>query len=237
MSASLIGVTTYGQDEERKFPLPREYVDSVRRGGIPLLLPPGETAGDVLLAQLDGLVLSGGGDIDPQQFGGCAHETVYMVDQERDRAELALVRAALQRGLPILGIYRGMQLINVALGGTLFEHLPDVGGEAIVHRLPPREPTEHSVRAEAGSKLVGIRGQLEFVAVSWHHQGIRTVANGLKVVAAADDGTIEAIESSDHRWLIGVQWHPELTAADDEVQQRLFDELVRASIDWRATGA
>lgn len=229
MAAPLIGLTTYGEDEELRFPLPREYVDSVRRaGGIPLLIPPGETALDSILGQLSALVLCGGGDIDPAEYGSCGHETIYSVDAERDRSEMAIFLAALERGMPILGICRGMQIMNVALGGTLIEHLPDVVGEAILHRLPPREPTGHDVRAEPGTKLAAILGETELTIASWHHQSVRTLADGFRVVASAADGTIEAIESDDHRWLIGVQWHPELTAANDEVQQRLFNELVRA---------
>jgi putative glutamine amidotransferase len=228
MTKPFIGITTYGQNEESQFPLPREYVDAVRRaGGIPLLLPPGETEVDDLLARIDGLILAGGGDLDPGHYDGADHPEVYMVDNERDDDELLLAGRAIDSGMSTFGICRGAQVINVVLGGTLHEHLPDVVGENVVHRLPPRKPTEHAVTVETASRLGGLLGETEFVSASWHHQAIDRVATCLKVVAQAPDGTIEAVEQPDHPWLIGVQWHPELTAATDPAQQRLFDEFVR----------
>ncbi len=243
MLPPLIGITTYGQDEERNFPLPRDYVDAIRRGGgVPLLLPPGETNVERLLASLDGLVLAGGGDVHPDTYGGNEHETLYMTDIERDMTEIALTRSAIEGGMPTFGICRGIQVINVALGGTLHEHLPDIVGETVKHRLPPREPTEHVVMVKSNSRLSKVmlsdssetaddeNGQFqEFDIASWHHQAIRELAAGLEIVAHAPDGTIEAVEMTEHRWLIGVQWHPELTAASDENQQRLFDEFIRVS--------
>jgi putative glutamine amidotransferase len=116
----------------------------------------------------------------------------------------------------------------VALGGTLHEHLPDVVGDAVVHRLPPREPTEHPIMVDAKSRLAGILGESEFPASSWHHQAIRDAAHGLVPVARAPDGTIEGCELKTHPWLFTVQWHPELTAHASATQQRLFDALVEA---------
>jgi len=223
----LIGITTYGQDEKNNFPLPREYVDAVRRaGGIPLLIPPGEQRTLELLSQLDGFILAGGGDIDPNLYGGGQHETVYMVDAQRDASELELARAVIEAEMPTLAICRGTQLINIALGGTLFLHLPDVVGEEILHRLPPREPVEHLVTVDGNSRLAKIMGETSVATASWHHQAIRDVATDLKVIARAPDGTIEAVEMPDNRWLTAVQWHPELTASRDVHQQRLFDHLV-----------
>lgn len=234
MTAPLIGISTYAQDEKQHFTLPREYVDCVRAaGGLPLLLPPGETDMDRLFDLLDGLILAGGGDIEPDCYGGCDHETVYNTDRERDEMEIALARRAVESDIPTLGICRGTQVLNVALGGTLIEHLPDVVGEDVIHRLPPREPTEHAVTVVRESRLAMLLGETEFVAASWHHQALRDVAKGLAVVAHAPDGTIEAVESSDHRWLFGVQWHPELTARNAPVQQRLFDRFIEAVIDAR----
>ena len=228
MTKPFIGITTYGQNEESQFPLPREYVDAVRSAaGIPLLLPPGETKVDELLAHIDGLILAGGGDLDPGHYNGVDHPEVYMVDNERDDGELLLARRAIDMGMPTFGICRGAQVINVVLGGSLHEHLPDVVGEDVIHRLPPRKPTEHAVTVETASRLGGILRETEFVSASWHHQAIDRVASCLTVVALAPDGTVEAVEHADHPWLIGVQWHPELTAATDPVQQRLFDEFVR----------
>jgi putative glutamine amidotransferase len=226
----VIGITTYGRDERRQFVLPSEYVDAVRRaGGLPILLPPGEESIDDWLALCDGIVLAGGGDLAPGHYAGMTHDTVYMVDDERDAVELQLARRVLESGHPTLGICRGTQVLNVALGGSLHVHLPDVVGESVLHRLPPREPTSHPIELVAGSRLAALLGRDEFAAASWHHQAIDRVAAGLTVAARAPDGTIEAVELRDHPWLIAVQWHPELTAADDPLQQKLFDALVAAS--------
>ena len=230
MKKPLIGITTYGRDEEDRFTLPAKYVDAVRRaGGTAILLAPGGQDVDHWLDVVDGLVLAGGGDIDPQLYGGVGHESVYMVDGERDGSELELARRILASGLPTLAICRGAQIVNVALGGTLHEHLPDVFGDDVKHRLPPREPTPHDVRLDDGSSLARIIGALEFSCESWHHQAIRDVAPTLKVVGYAPDGVVEAVEKPDHPWLHGVQWHPELTAAEDPLEQRLFDAHVEAS--------
>ncbi|RIK36198.1 MAG: peptidase C26 [Chloroflexi bacterium] len=230
MNAPLIGITTYGRDENNAFSLPAAYVDAVRRaGGIPVLIPPGEPNLDELMARLDGLILAGGGDLDPALYNGKHHETIYMLDPERDGSELEMVRRVVQSELPTLGICRGAQVINVALGGTLIEHLPDEVGEEVAHRLPPRQPTRHRITLETDSRLAGLLDAEEVEAASWHHQAIRRLAPGLDVVAQAPDGTVEAVEKRDHPWLIAIQWHPELTAADDPVQQRLFDRLVEAA--------
>lgn len=228
----IIGITTYARNESRNFTLPMEYVDAIRRaGGIPVLLPPGEPHQTELFSRLDGIILSGGGDVDPAVYRGNDHETVYMVDHERDQSELELTRHVLELEVPTLCICRGIQVLNVALGGTLIEHLPDEVGDAIAHRVPPRNPTQHPISVEPGSRLADIIGQTEATTTSWHHQAIRRPAAGLEVVAHAPDGTIEAVEMPDHPWLVAVQWHPELTAADDPGQQQLFDALVQAVID------
>lgn len=224
----VIGITMYGRDENNHFTLPSEYVDAVRRaGGLPLLLPPGESRVGAWLEQVDAVILGGGGDIDPGHYGGTPHETVYMVDSERDASELELARRAIDGGTPTLGICRGTQVINVVLGGTLHEHLPDVVGETILHREPPRKPTPHLVDVLPGTRLAELVGDLRFDAPSWHHQAIHVVAPGLVVSAHAADGTIEAVEMAEHPWLIAVQWHPELTAGEDALQQRFFDTLVK----------
>ena len=144
----------------------------------------------------------------------------------------------LDSGLPTLGICRGTQLLNVALGGTLFDHLPDHVGEELAHRLPPREPTPHAIRIEENSGLAAILGETECDAESWHHQAIREIAPGLTAVAQAPDGTIEAVEKKAHPWLYAVQWHPELPAAREPLQQRLFNALTEAALAARqgATG-
>lgn len=232
MSARLpvIGITTYGRDERGRYTLPSEYVAAVQRAqAVPVLIPPVPELAQRYLELVDGMILAGGGDMDPAHYGGEAHETLYGMDAQRDGLELALVRQIVERRQPALAICRGMQVLNVALGGTLIEHLPAVVGEDVLHRKPPREPTPHAVRVKAGSRLAAIAGATEFAPMSWHHQAIRATAPGLEVVATAPDGTIEAVELSSHPWLIAVQWHPELTAERDPAQQRLFDALVSAA--------
>ncbi len=204
-----------------------------RAGGLPILLPPGEEAVDDWLALCDGIILAGGGDLDPDLYAGPTHDTVYMTDGERDGVELLLARRVLDSGHPTLGICRGTQVLNVALGGSLHVHLPDVVGESILHRLPPREPTSHPIEVVAGSRLAAMLGRAQFDAASWHHQAIDRLAAGLTISARAPDGTIEAVEMVEHPWLIGVQWHPELTAAQDPLQQQVFDAFVAASQQCR----
>jgi putative glutamine amidotransferase len=230
MTLPLIGITTYGRDDNGAFALPGAYVDAVRRaGGIPVLIPPGERNLGPLLARLDGLILAGGGDLDPTLYAGSPHETIYMLDPERDGSELEMVRHVVQSEMPTLGICRGAQVINVALGGTLIEHLPDEVGDEVLHRLPPRQPARHTIHIRPDSHLADILATQQVDSASWHHQAIRRPAPGLNVVAHAPDGAIEAAEKTDHPWLVAVQWHPEITAAEDPVQQRLFDALVEAA--------
>lgn len=155
---ALIGITTYGRQAALPFSLPTEYVDAVRAaGGIPILLPPGEMEPATLVDSLDGLIISGGGDIDPVCYNGFAHPTIYAVDSERDAFELELAKFALERHLPILGICRGLQILMVACGGTLIPHIPDVYGTSALHRLEPepgrRLPTEHFVKINVESCL------------------------------------------------------------------------------------
>lgn len=226
----VIGITTYGRDERGRYTLPSEYVAAVARAGaVPVLIPPLPDHAQAYLALVDGIVLAGGGDLDPAHYGGSSHEAIYSVDAGRDALELALARHIVERRVPTLAICRGMQVLNVALGGTLIEHLPAVVGEQVLHRGPPREPTPHGVTVKAGSRLAAVAGATDFVAMSWHHQALRKLAPGLEVVATAPDGTIEAVELADHPWLIAVQWHPELTAVSDSAQQRLFDALVETT--------
>lgn len=230
MAAARIGITTYARNEEGNFRVPCEYIDAIRRaGGLPVLLPAGETRVGELLGPLDGLLMVGGGDISAALYQGDEHETAYGVDEERDRFEFQLARAVIERQLPTFGICRGIQVLNVVLGGTLHKHLPDSVGEDVLHGLPPRLVTEHALRVAEDSLLAKIMGQLEFVATSWHHQAIDRPADNLTPVAWAADGVIEAVEMTTHPWLVAVQWHPELTAAEDPLQQRLFDKFVLAS--------
>ncbi len=223
----VIGLTTYGRNAENRYHLPAEYVESVRRaGGLAWLIAPGEPQLDELLARLDAIIFTGGGDIDPQRYKGNMHPAIYSIDPERDDTELRLIDKVLQSNLPTLCICRGLQLLNVALGGSLIEHLPDEIPETVLHRKPPRLSTTHPVTIDPASRLSKITGKQQIEGVSWHHQAIRQLAVGLKAVAFASDGVIEAVEMPGRSNLLAVQWHPEMSSATDIQQQRLFDWLI-----------
>lgn len=224
-----IGITTYGPEGERhSFSLPRYYTDAVAAaGGMPVLLVSSAIPTEEVLGSVDALIVAGGGDIAPDSYGGAGHETIYSVNPVRDSFELALLRRALEQPeLPILGICRGMQLMNIALGGDLEPHLPDVYGESVLHRLPPREPTTHGVRAERSGLFGEIFPDAEFPVCSWHHQAVRVLGAGLRATAHAPDGVVEGVVFEEHPFALGVQWHPEMQALDDARQLRLFAELV-----------
>ncbi|MEM7799661.1 MAG: gamma-glutamyl-gamma-aminobutyrate hydrolase family protein [Chloroflexota bacterium] len=248
MKRPLIGITTYHRDEKGYVRLPGQYADAVRRaGGLPLLLQPGETELDQLLELLDGIVLSGGGDVDPKRYLSESESEseseeeveVYWVNQERDEFELELARRiSMSDRWPTLCICRGMQILNVALGGTLIPHIPAVIPEAIDHRQPPDQPygpIPHEVYVEEDSELARIMDGDKVSTASWHHQAIGKVSDQLKVVATASDGIVEALEMPGRPALMAVQWHPELTAAEDGSQQKLFDELVVQAISRMKT--
>jgi len=224
----LIGITTYHRDERGYIQLPAVYADAVRRaGGIPLLIQPGEPRMDELMEVLDAMILSGGGDLDPALYTDEQHEQVYWVDQERDRFEIDITNRAMNEDKPLLCICRGMQILNVAMGGTLITHIPDAVEDAIAHRQPPRDPIAHEVEIDPDSDLARIMQKPQVKTASWHHQAIGKLAQGLKVVGKAPDGVIEAVEIPEKPSVIAVQWHPELTAHEDETQQKLFDEIVK----------
>lgn len=225
---ALIGISAYARSgQPQSFSLPSGYVDAVRRAGaVPVVLPPGEPEPARLLETLSGLIVSGGGDINPSAYGGRQHETVYSVCEERDAFEFALTRAALaDTRVPLLCICRGLQVLNVVCGGTLHVHLPEHYGERVAHRLPPRNTSMHPVRIDPDSRLAHILGRTDAEVRSWHHQAVDVLGDGLRPVAWAEDGVIEAVEHVEHPWCIGVQWHPEMQL-DDAAQQRLFRALV-----------
>jgi len=224
----VIGLSTYGIAHSEGFNIPAEYVQAVlRAGGLPLLLPTAAVHPvEPWLDRIQGLVLIGGGDIDPARYGAASHETIYNLDAERDVCELALASSALKRRMPMLAICRGMQVVNVVLGGTLHRHLPDVFGDKVAHRLPPRETALHAVDVAAEAQIIRAVGTTRVMTVSWHHQAVERLGEGLRPVAWAEDGVIEAMELDGNPNLIAVQWHPELSAAEDPAQQGLFDRLV-----------
>jgi putative glutamine amidotransferase len=225
----LIGLTTYGENQEHRFSLPVEYVAAIRRaGGSPVLLPPGEGDLGAWLELIDALVLPGGGDVEPSRYGGAPHPENYKVDPARDADEIAMARHAVDARLPMLAICRGMQVLNVAFGGTLIPHVPDVVGERVLHRAPPKRWVPHEVAVERGSRVAEVMSSTQCTIASSHHQAVDRLAAPFRIVGRAPDGIVEAMELPGHPFLLAVQWHPELTAADDPLQQRLFDALVRA---------
>ena len=227
MSLPLIGITTYGVNDNKDYPLPVAYIKAIRSaGGIPLMIPPGEIHLEKIIFLIDGLILSGGGDLDSSLYNGDTNKNIYMVDQERDQSELKIARLFLESNKPLFCICRGIQVLNLIYGGTLFEHLPDHFGEKVLHRLPPRVPVCHEVIIEPDSKLSKILKTTKVNPASWHHQSIKDLGDGLKIVARANDNVIEAVEVTEHPWLIGVQWHPELTFEEDQTQLNLFKDFV-----------
>lgn len=215
------------------FAVPEAYVAALHRGGAQAVLIPTLDIADpkAALAPFDGLLLAGGGDIEPSRYGGRLHPAVYGVDRARDAAELALVAAALDVGLPTLAICRGMQVLNVALGGTLHQHLPDLQGMDL-HGQPGRDlSVVHDVKVTEGTLLAEACGRPVLRCTSHHHQAIDVLGAGLTPVGASGDGLVEAVELEDPRgrWVLGVQWHPEMTASEDGSQQALFSALAAVS--------
>jgi putative glutamine amidotransferase len=225
----LIGITTSGQMLTGNFCLSKFYVEAVRlAGGVPMLIPAGEPDLSTILERLDGLIFSGGGDIDPAIYNGVSHPTIYNIDPERDRFEITLAQLALATDIPILGICRGLEVLLVATGGNLIPHLPDEVGEIVIHRADQMHSIEHSVQIVSESRLAGIIGATEVKVFSWHHQAASTVPLEWRIVARAADGVIEAIEHKHHPWAIALQWHPELSI-DDPLQQRIFQAFITAA--------
>jgi putative glutamine amidotransferase len=194
----------------------------VRAGAQPAMVPPITDDLALLaesLARFDGLVLQGGGDVDPRRYGEePAAEELYGVIPDHDELEFTVLAAARSIGMPILAICRGMQVLNVACGGSLIQ---DIGSEAHWHQL-------HPVTLDDGSRLAAAMGtQRPLECNSVHHQSLKVLGDGLRVIGHADDGMVEAVELEGDQWVVGVQWHPEDTAAADPVQQRLFDAFVK----------
>ncbi|HZQ88940.1 MAG TPA: gamma-glutamyl-gamma-aminobutyrate hydrolase family protein [Gaiellaceae bacterium] len=228
MSRPVVGITTYVTDARWGYwnleaaLIPFDYVKAVEKaGGRPVLVPPSTEGIEETLDALDAVVFTGGSDLDPEFYGEQAHPETVGVVRMRDEAELALLQAALERDMPVLGICRGIQVLNVGLGGDLEQHL-----EGHRHE-PPGQFIAHDVAIEPNTRLAGMLGERTTV-MSHHHQGIKTLAPGLVETARADDGLLEAVEAPERRFTVGVLWHPE--AGQDA---RLFETLVDEARRYR----
>jgi putative glutamine amidotransferase len=237
-SQPLIGITSGLIDNSAGVPvcqLGQAYVTAVQRaGGIPMVIPVGidESALVSLLSRLDGVLLSGGGDIDPTLFKGAPHPKVYGISPERDAMEIALVKIALEMDKPLLAICRGIQVLNVALGGGLYTHIQDQVERALKHDWFPKFPRDkmaHSVSLKCESRLDQIYGADEIRVNSLHHQGISQVGEGLITTAFAPDGLVEGLEVTNAAFALGVQWHPECLP-DDPGSQNLFSAFIQACL-------
>jgi putative glutamine amidotransferase len=237
MPAPLIGITTYSAKNSNGYPIVavmQAYVDAiVQAGGAPVLIPNSlsEEERASLFQSLDGILFTGGGDIAPETFHGEAYSHVDNVDKERDEMELFLVREAAKEERAFLGICRGFQVVNVALGGTLYTHIPDQIPNALKHDYSSsteRKLLAHTVEIKRDSNLAKILNETELSVNSLHHQGARELGAALLPVAAAPDGLVEGLELRAHPFGVAVQWHPEWLM-DQPAMRRLFQAFVEAA--------
>jgi putative glutamine amidotransferase len=242
VSVPLIAVPAYRLPAERvkgwragAFAVPDLYVFAARRAGAsPLAVMESDPEAALrVLDSTDGLMLLGGGDLDPSTYGAEQHPEVYGVDPDRDAVEIAMVRAAIERGMPVLAICRGIQVVNAAFGGTLVQHLLDQPG-LLPHGVPGGgTPVMHDVKVSPESGLALVTGAETLSCSSHHHQAVDRLGEGLVVTARTDDGVIEALEFEEAPgWTIAVQWHPEDTAETDPAQQALFDTLAHHAREY-----
>jgi putative glutamine amidotransferase len=217
------------------FAVPQTYVRAVELDkGAPLVISPHLEKASLraIFERLDGLILSGGGDVQPVLFGEEDSGLLQHVDEQRDRAELALARWALAEELPLLAICRGIQVLNVATGGTLIQDIPVQVSDARAHSSPtgrPRHTVAHTIEVAAGSRLATLVGAGELGVNSAHHQAVKVAGAGLIITARAPDGVIEALEDPEHPFCVGVQWHPEAMVESYPVMRRLFEGLIEAT--------
>ena len=232
----LIGITTYNATNSYGQPivlLQQSYVRAViQAGGVPVLIPSSiaEDGWDAVYSRLDGILFSGGGDISLDHFRGDVHPRIDDVDLERDSVELKMIQAATSDGKPFLGICRGCQVLNVALGGTLFTHIPDQLPNALDHSYPGNMRTVlvHEVKIEEGTRIAEIYGEPIIKVNSLHHQGLKDIAPSLRAAGHSPDGLVEAVELPDHPFGLAVQWHPEWLT-DQEPTRNLFRKFVQAA--------
>ena len=232
----IIGITTPQGTNPDGYPtvmLLQAYVYAVMQvGGVPVLIPSmlAEQGWDVLYQRLDGILFSGGGDIASEHFGGANHPRVSGVDPLRDSVEFSLLRAVVEDGKPFLGICRGVQTVNVGLGGTLYEHLGEQFRGEVDHTYPTTMRTHlvHEVKIEEGTRIAEVVGEPVLMVNSLHHQGLKDVAPDLRVAGYAPDGLVEAVELPDHPFGLAVQWHPEWLT-DQQPTRNLFKAFVDAA--------
>jgi putative glutamine amidotransferase len=236
MSHPIIGITTYQDIDSDAHPtvcLMQSYIRAIMQaGGAPVLIPSmlAEGGWDALYSRLDGILFSGGGDIDLEYSPGDPHPRIDNVDLLRDSVELNMARAAASDGKPFLGICRGCQVVNVALGGTLYTHIPDQLPNSLDHSYPGsmRAVLVHEVKIEAGTRLAVAVEEPLLMVNSLHHQGVKDVAPGLCASAFAPDGLVEGIELPDHPFGMAVQWHPEWLT-DQLPTRKLFGKFMSAA--------
>lgn len=231
MKKPVIGLTPSLDSDHHTMQARLHYLQAIEAaGGIPLLLPPlsPDTVREASRV-CDGLLFTGGVDVHPSRYGEEMLAACGEVCPQRDEMELSLLRLALERDLPVLGICRGIQLINVGLGGTLWQDLPSQTGSPLCHsQRPPFDMTVHTVRIEEASPLFSLFGTHEYAVNSTHHQAVRDCAPSLRAAARSSDGIIEAVWRPESRFLLGVQWHPEFRSASDKGAAALFSALVRS---------
>jgi putative glutamine amidotransferase len=236
----IIGCATYRKRVSQDNPidvygLMPSYTEALAAaGGIPLLIPLGLSEEDLctIFERIDGLMIPGGGDVKPETYKGQWHDTLWGIDPERDRTEFFLIRTAIEQQKPMLAICRGIQVFNVAMGGTLWEDIPGLVPDAMKHNTPngqPRNQLVHKVTVKPDSVLANALGAIECWVNSLHHQAIRKLAPGLESTATAPDGLIEAVEMTQHPFALGVQWHPENLVQDDPLMRSLFEGFVEAA--------
>jgi len=231
MSKPLIGiasdVTTSTPGERGRAFVYTTYVEAIRRAGaVPVLIPPQPENASSIVDDLDGLVLAGGEDCDPSVYGEAPHPTTETMDPRRQSNDLTLARVARERGIPTLGICLGVQVMNVAAGGTLIQDIDSAMKTEIEHVSEPSDRARHDVLIEQGTRLAQILGDRELNVNSSHHQAIRDLGDGLRVTAHAPDGIIEGLEDPQHPFYVGVQWHPE-----DMPGERSAEVLFGAFVD------
>lgn len=233
----LIGLTCYSEVDDDGRPsgyrLGHRYVQAVLdAGGLPVLIPNAPAAAQEVVERLDGLLVSGGRDVEPSLYGEAEQHPTVELDRPRDATELPLIRWAYERGLPLLGICRGIQAVNVALGGSLFQDLPSQRPGPVVHRQSQaRHVATHQLILRAGSLTARCLGTETLMVNSFHHQAVRNPAPCLRVVGHAEDGVIEALEAEDRRFFVCVQYHPEEMTDVCGHSRRLFEEFVRAAAE------